>query len=456
MTLRKYNRLMNRIKVSDEMQDEILRDVELKRYEDVPEVVDRPSKRASGSSHRGPLAGILAVAIVVFALLFSGFLINTLQISPLGWETDAATGETKARKKSVISIFLRNQLAEESSVADNTKSLMTSIETPVTSDGFELPVAGSTGFASVDLSVSDASGNVMKQIPAGMGFTILRDDETSSTFWIRLQDGTEGSVPSLFVLVNLPDLIPSMVYNDTNSVSSIFMSSGVALPNVTGQQLYNAKFYNPRFERDEFVMPVLFPMAKKVMKVQQNVLKDGNTLVLIEAFRPHDTQTLISTTLQQLSDSNQTVHEGLFHGSWTINWFIAKSWSNHQRGCAVDVTLARVNDVKYEKCGKYDYLNVTSYQEYEMPSQMHELSYIASPFDGPVDPNSKTAWQSVNPSPRATSGSRLLQKYFTDQGMTPLASEYWHFNDLDTRAATKSNPSYGRYTLDGCYSIVPD
>ncbi|MDY6309513.1 MAG: hypothetical protein SPL71_15955, partial [Oribacterium sp.] len=342
--MRKYNRLMNRIKVSDEMQDEILRDVELKRYEDVPEVVDRPSKRASGSSHRGPLAGILAVAIVVFALLFSGFLINTLQISPLGWETDAATGETKARKKSVISIFLRNQLAEESSVADNTKSLMTSIETPVTSDGFELPVAGSTGFASVDLSVSDASGNVMKQIPAGMGFTILRDDETSSTFWIRLQDGTEGSVPSLFVLVNLPDLIPSMVYNDTNSVSSIFMSSGVALPNVTGQQLYNAKFYNPRFERDEFVMPVLFPMAKKVMKVQQNVLKDGNTLVLIEAFRPHDTQTLISTTLQQLSDSNQTVHEGLFHGSWTINWFIAKSWSNHQRGCAVDVTLARVND----------------------------------------------------------------------------------------------------------------
>ncbi|MDY6308708.1 MAG: hypothetical protein SPL71_11785 [Oribacterium sp.] len=91
-----------------------------------------------------------------------------------------------------------------------------------------------------------------------------------------------------------------------------------------------------------------------------------------------------------------------------------------------------------------------------MPSQMHELSYIASPFDGPVDPNSKTAWQSVNPSPRATSGSRLLQKYFTDQGMTPLASEYWHFNDLDTRAATKANPSYGRYTLDGCYSIVPD
>ena len=64
-------------------------------------------------------------------------------------------------------------------------------------------------------------------------------------------------------MVNLPDLIPSIIYDDTNAYSSLFKSSEIDIPNITGKQLYNNKTYNERLSKEEFMMPVIYAMAKK-------------------------------------------------------------------------------------------------------------------------------------------------------------------------------------------------
>ena len=42
-----------------------------------------------------------------------------------------------------------------------------------------------------------------------------------------------------------------------------------------------------------------------------------------------------------------------------------------------------------------------------------------------------------------TEGARVLRTYCANAGLSPLASEWWHFNDLDARSATKSTGTGG-------------
>ena len=37
-------------------------------------------------------------------------------------------------------------------------------------------------------------------------------------------------------------------------------------------------------------------------------------------------------------------------------------------------------------------------------------------------------------------------------GMTPLASEWWHFNDLDAQNKVRMTSGNGKFWLDGCVS----
>lgn len=50
--------------------------------------------------------------------------------------------------------------------------------------------------------------------------------------------------------------------------------------------------------------------------------------------------------------------------------------------------------------------------------------------------------------------ARLLQSYATDAGLIPLASEWWHFNDL--ASASGVDDSYtGRFTLAANAGVAP-
>ncbi|MCF1632312.1 hypothetical protein [Tetragenococcus koreensis] len=48
-----------------------------------------------------------------------------------------------------------------------------------------------------------------------------------------------------------------------------------------------------------------------------------------------------------------------------------------------------------------------------------------------------------------------LQEYFVNAEMTPLASEWWHFNDLEAREEVKDHKSDGEYTITDVLSTEP-
>lgn len=315
----------------------------------------------------------------------------------------------------------------------------------------ELPVNGSTGFAAIDLNLRNGSGKVIGKIPAGKAFTI--DKEVKDRFYVKY--GTKyGTVYSGYVLVNLPDVIPSIVYKNTNTVHSIFMSSGQKLSGITDRKLYDAYFYNERFKKKQFVMPVLWPMVSKIQSAQNEALANNETLVIYETYRPYDVQMSVSASLSKALKTNRTVRRGIEDGQWGKSWFIATRLSNHQRGIAMDVSLAKVTGSEIRRCGKYNYRLITGYKEYSMPSKMHELSNKAVTFSSPVSSKSTTAWKRVSLSSgmKRSTGAKKLQKYCTNAGLTPLASEWWHFNDLSCPVPAGSS---GRFRLSNCVSKTP-
>ncbi len=320
--------------------------------------------------------------------------------------------------------------------------------------GLELPINGATGYTSVKMNLINQNGDVIKELNAGTPFTIL--DEADKYFEVALEDNTTGFLDNTYCLVNLPDVIPSIVYDDTNSYRSIFRSNGEKLEGVTNEQLYNAESYNERLQRHEFLMPVLYNMAKKIAKVQNKALKNNESLVIYEAFRPYEVQMQVSNALEELMNANEDVYNLINTPPWGKGWFIATTLSNHQRGFAIDTSLVKVNKASIVKTGKYEYLHVDEYSEYDMPTPMHELSSLAATFTTPVNSSSKTAWKSAKYASSMNEDAIRLQKYCTENGLSPLASEWWHFNDLDSKEATDNNKSNGRYYIETCLSKIPN
>lgn len=321
---------------------------------------------------------------------------------------------------------------------------------------FELPLNGATGYAPTTIKLLDSAtddGTSLASIKPGEAFTII--SEEGNYLYVQYGD-TLGYLDSTLCMINLPDIIPSIVYDDTNSYSSIFKSSGYNLSGITGIKLYDASSYNNRLLQDEYNMPVIYQMAKKIYEAQKQALANNQSLKIYETFRPYEVQMKISSSLSELEESNETVKNGINVDSWNDSWFIAQTRSNHQLGVAMDVSLVQINSTIEKKAGRYSYTKVTDYTEYKMPSQMHELSAAAAAFAYPVSSASKTAWKSVPLASSMTTAAKQLQNYCTSAGMSPLASEWWHFNDLDAKEAIKNKGITGKFYVQDNVSKMPE
>ena len=137
------------------------------------------------------------------------------------------------------------------------------------------------------------------------------------------------------------------------------------------------------------------------------------------------------------------------------NWFIATSVSNHQRGFAVDMSLAQVISTQEKISGEYRYLDVTKYEPYVMPSSFHELSIASVTFTEPVDSYSDSAWRMAIFASSMNQAAKDLQTYATKAGLSPLASEWWHFNDLSQELDVKAAGNTGQYQIRTVQSKVP-
>jgi len=312
----------------------------------------------------------------------------------------------------------------------------------------ELPVSGATGYASVEVDVYSEDLAVLATLKPGRGFMILSEYGPWWQICVKSESGGDiiGWVYHNLCLVNLPDVIPSISYNNTNAYSSVFRANGDSVPNITGKQLYSysdrsdGKVYNERLQRYEYIVPVLYSMAKRICAAQKNALAGGDSLVIYEGFRPYEVQQLVYTEVNKLPASQKNF------GSWSQGWFIAYGKSNHQIGYAMDASLAQVVDSEDKVTGRYKYKQ-PKYFEYAMPTTIHELSVNSALY---ASPNSRTYSEGVKNSEAA----QRLQKYCTSAGFTPLASEWWHFNDEHARAGI-TRESSGNFYVTECFSASP-
>ena len=246
---------------------------------------------------------------------------------------------------------------------------------------FELPLEGSTGFAGAAVMLlyerPDGASTVLRRLAAGDMFYIRQE---SGAYWqVCLLDGTVGWLENELCMINLPDVLPSIVYENPNAKASIFKTCGKDIEGITGQKLYDGLFYNQRLGRDEYLMPINYAMAKKVGAAQKNALKEGDCLKIIETFRPYEVQMLVKDAVYAKARMDKELMTALNKGAWNIGWFIATSLSNHQRGVAMDTTLLRITEQTEHSMAGCPFVQVTG-EEYAMPSAMHELSSAAACF----------------------------------------------------------------------------
>jgi D-alanyl-D-alanine dipeptidase len=323
------------------------------------------------------------------------------------------------------------------------------------SEHFEMPINGATGFTSKDLNLREGpspESAVLVIIEAGSPLTIIEEVED----WWKVEVNNQiGYVYHRYCMINLQDVIPSIIYDNTNSYQSLLRVSEYAIPNITGKKLYNTYLFNKRYQEQQFIVPVLYATAKKIDLIQKAALKDGNTLIIYEAFRPLETQLMMVDNLLDLIQSEPVVKERLTSSGWSLDWFVNTGISNHQLGIAIDVSLGKVENIQTKYIADFQYDDVIDYTEYEMPTKIHDLSLGALTFKQPVLSRSKTEWKNATLSESMNEHSKLLQLYCTDSGFTPLASEWWHFNDLDNYDLMKSIKADGTYYINSLNSKTP-
>ena len=295
-------------------------------------------------------------------------------------------------------------------------------------DGLPVVVAAEDQQASrdpINIRWSDSAIEVLREEGDWWQVAVTTDYFTDEEQTQTQHGEITGWLEHKYCLVNLPDVIPSIIYDATNSYSSHFRSCGKVIPEVTGEAFYPSKTYNERLGKMEFMMPVLYSMAFKLCEAQQSALAEGNSLILYEGYRPHEVQTKVLNSLSAMTRTDPEVKEAVTGAPWRISWFISGGYSNHQRGYAVDMGLAKVSETKEYTSGGYRYVRVWNYERYEMPTPIHELSRAAATYTAPVTINSTTAWKNAEMTQAMASNEPALglQRYCTDAELTPLASE---------------------------------
>ena len=321
----------------------------------------------------------------------------------------------------------------------------------------ELPIYGATGWAATSLTMRTASGgggSAVANISPGQGFRILARE---GNFWyVYVVDRYTGWIDHRGAFINLPDVLPSIIYQNTNASASVKVSLGLDIPGVTGQQLYNAGGFNPRLDRYEYIVPGLYSLARALFVAQQEAERTGDSIIMNEAFRPTTAQTATRNGLTRLIQDNNQVHQAINAGPWNMGWFISTGVSNHQRGSAVDVSLASVNNYIYHQTGDFIFRRNHNFREYFMQTDIHELSPLAAIVQNPRNISAAELLAgTVTLAENVTQGTRQLQQLLATAGFTPLASEWWHFDHPPSTSIAQSAGINGNFVTETIYSVPP-
>lgn len=142
------------------------------------------------------------------------------------------------------------------------------------------------------------SSSSLGKIPGGTTLCVL--EEQGDWFQIRYKD-KYGYVDSRFCMINLPEYVGDHCeYDITNSYSSIFKVHDSPIALITDQVV--SGFEHIQTADEHFLVPYLYPCAKKLLSAAQAAEADGYRLKIYEAFRPNQTtRFLYDTTAAQLN-----------------------------------------------------------------------------------------------------------------------------------------------------------
>lgn len=258
----------------------------------------------------------------------------------------------------------------------------------------DLNVRGATIWPVQELSVMDAEGNELCTVKEGTPLVALA--QADGLFKIYYNNRT-GYISSDCCMINLPDIMQEeMEYDITNSYSSIFMIHGNEIDAITGEVLYPEVMV----EDDTYLVPLLFPVAEKLYRAEEDALSRNVTLKIYDAYRPYEVSKYIYSTMMRFLDENpeyqDMMTESVNGKTFGPSAFLNKGVSFHNYGVAVDITL----------------VDLDTNEELKMQAPMHELS-------------TKSIHANDN------KNARLLKEIMTAHSFTTISSEWWHYEIRD-------------------------
>ncbi len=251
----------------------------------------------------------------------------------------------------------------------------------------------------------DLSGAV-GTAPAAQACWVL--EQQGESLKVRCGD-VQGWLDGRYCLINLPEYLGDLVsYHITNSYASVFKVHEVPIAGVTDKVV--SGFEAVKQADGSFLVPLLYPTAQKLALAAKAAQTQGYRLKIYEAYRPRQA-TLAIYDLTQLVLNQQAGDTGLTYkqlmtdkGRYALGNFLAQGISNHNRGIALDMTLESMDRT-----------------ELEMQTAIHDLSWYSEPAA-----NNETA--------------NILRDIMLAQGFAPLKSEWWHFQDEQTKEALGLQP----------------
>lgn len=239
------------------------------------------------------------------------------------------------------------------------------------------------GWSVVDLRMYDDSiqSNHINTITAGTPLVIMYEENGL----FHVFDGENyGFVNSNYVMVNLPDYFgDSLIYDITNSYSSAFTKNGKDVLNITGKSLIG--YERVKLDNGEYLVPMLYPSAKKLSKAIELAKDDGYKLCVYDAFHPYVTSELIKNNL--------------FNNNLAENEENSEFLDEHIRGIGIDISLFTLDNKKVD-----------------MPFFVYSILDSTAGFDKNANVNK-------------------LTNYMKEAGFEASNTNYWHYQDIETKNA---------------------
>lgn len=232
-------------------------------------------------------------------------------------------------------------------------------------------------------------------------------------------------IDSNYCMINLPEYTGTLCsYDITNSYDSLFTAHGFEIPGLTGEMIRG--FEDVRLQDGSFLVPLLYPTARKLEAAIESARERGYKLKIYEAFRPHEASvymyrkaseiqyaTLPESTyggtnpraalyVREADGNGNTIERRKtywelmndYNNSFTLGSFVSAGVSRHNLGVAMDLTLESLETGK----------------ELTMQTTLHDLSQYSA--------------RNLN-----NGCAKELSEIMISAGYKDLYSEWWHFQD---------------------------